>query len=888
MTVRHLLPCLLLAVPLPLVQVQAQEGAALVPRFPLPSSGLALVRPTQRGRFLDVVGRRSALFGYEGRSLEAWVYPLKLLDDFSLRFRLEDYPLDIEGEDALVSIDVRPEATILTYSHAAFTVREILFAPVGEPGIVILLDVDSVLPMTITGGFRPRLRPMWPAGLMTPNLEWDDKAQVYFLTEESKRFAAVLGSPLARDLAVMPYQEEPKDVPIRFTLPVTPAVARRSFIPIVMAGSVTGRAEAKAVYDRLLSSAASLYRANVDHYLRLLEDTTVIATPDPRLDESFAWAKVGVDKGIATNPTLGTGLLAGFRTSGDSERPGFGWFFGRDALWTTLALDAYGDFAMSRTALDFLKQFQRPDGKIPHEVSQSASLLPWFTDYPYPWNSADATPLYVVAHADHFQATGDRGFLDASFESILKAWRFTAATDTDGNGLVENAAFGHGWVEGGDLHPAHEEIYQQGVWIEACRGLAELAEARGDAALAREARDRAERTQTAVEATYWLADRGFYAFATVTPREKPTEADRGPERERRQVRLDALARSRLVDEDTVLPAVPLWWGQLEDAHAQSEIDHLGGGAIATDWGARILSSESALYDPLSYHHGSVWPLFTGWASMAAYRYGRPHVGYQALMANALLRSETALGYVTELLSGDYLRAFGRSSHHQIWSEAMVVTPVLRGLLGLQVGAGGRALRFAPQLPADWDRVTARNVAVGGARCDLSLRRTAGNDTITIARREGASVRLTLAPSYPLDARIRSVTVNGAPARFEVKRLGDVQRPEIVVEDVRARTLVVVQYDEGTDAFVRAELPATGSRSEGLRILRARAEPGALRVTLEGLGGRTYTLRVRSPKRVTGTAGAAVRPMGGHDFEVRVEFEGPAGSYVRREVSLTLL
>ena len=854
-------------------------------RFDLSRSGLELVRPAQRGRFLDVVGRRAALFGYETGSLEAWVYPLKLVDDLSLSFRLKGYPLEILAQDVSATIAVRPEATILTYSHAAFTVRLILLAPLDEPGLVVLLDIDSALPMTVTGTFRPRLRLMWPAGLMTPNVEWDEKQHVYFLTEESQRFVGVLGSPGAHDLSVMPYQEEPKDVPLRFTMEVP--LGRSSLVPIVMAASTTGRAEAKAAYDRLLASPGAFYQKNVDHYRRLSTETTSIETPDPRLDESFAWAKVGVLKGMATNPMLGTGLLAGYRTSGDSERPGFGWFFGRDALWTALALHSYGDFAASRTALDFLKQFQRADGKVPHEISQSAALIPWFTGYPYPWNSADATPLYVMAHADHWRATGDRAFLDASWGSIVKAWQFTAATDTDGNGLVENAGFGHGWVEGGDLHPAHEEIYQQAVWIEACRGLAELAEVKGEGGVVREARAFAERTRAAVEKTYWLEGEGYYGFATKLPRDTPAEAERGPERERRQARLDALAPARFVDEDTVMPALPLLFGQLDARRAQAEIDHLGSGALATDWGSRLLSDRSALYDPLSYHHGSVWPLFTGWASMAAYRYGRPHVGYQALMANALLRSRSALGYVTELLSGDFLSAFGRSSHHQIWSEAMVVTPTLRGLFGLEASAGGRALRFAPQLPADWDHAAVRNVAVGAALCDLTLTRGGGRDMVVIGRRgmAEAPLRLTLAPAYPLDAHIRSVTVDGRAARFEVKVEGDVQRAVVVADIVRDRTEVVIQYAEGTDAYLQAEAPATGARSEGLRILRSRAENGALHLRLEGLGGRTYTLRVRSPKRVEGGAAATVRPLGSRDFEVAVAFEGQPGSYVRRDLTL---
>ncbi len=881
---------LFLVVGLALAASPGAEGSpSEVKRFALGKSGLELVRPAQRGRFLDVVGRRSALFGYETGPLEAWAYPLKLVDDFSLSFRLKDYPIEILAQDVTASIAVRPEATIITYAHAAFTVREVLFAPIDEAGLVVLLDVDSVLPLTITCSFRPRLRPMWPAGLMTPNLEWDEKSHAYFLTEESKRFVGVLGSPTARDLSVMPYQEEPRDAPIRFTVEVPVDLARSSFVPIVMAGGVTGRDDAKAVYDRLLSSIPALYAGNVEHYRALLEQTTSISSPDPRLDESFAWAKVGIDKGLATNPQLGTGLLAGFRTSGESERPGFGWFFGRDALWTALAIHSYGDFAAARKALDFLKGVQRADGKVPHEISQSAALIPWFTDYPYPWNSADATPLYVIAHADHWRATGDRGFLDRSFESIVKAWRFTAATDTDGNGLVENTKFGHGWVEGGDLYPAHEEIYQQGVWIEACRSLGELADVRGETALAREARDRAERTRDALEKTYWLSDRGFYAFATVLPREGRPEADRDPARERRQARLEALAKGGLVDEDTVLPAVPLWWKELEGARAQSQIDHLGSGGIATDWGARLLSDRSELYDPLSYHNGSVWPLFTGWAAMAAYGYGRPHVGYQALMANALLLSRTALGYVTELLSGDFLAAFGRSSHHQIWSEAMVVTPAVRGLFGIAPGAGGHRLRFAPQLPADWDHAAIRNVAVGGSQYDFDLRRTPGRDVITATRRGGAGVsaQLTIAPAYPLDAAIRAVSVDGRDARFDVKKEGDIQRPEIEVEGVGARALVVIQYAPGSDAYLRAEAPATGARSEGLRILRSRAEGGSLVLTLEGLGGRSYPLGVRSPKRVAGTTGATVRARASGDFDVEVAFEGASGAYVRRQVVLPL-
>ncbi|HKY29931.1 MAG TPA: GH116 family glycosyl hydrolase [Pyrinomonadaceae bacterium] len=866
-------------------------------KFTLRKSGLELERRTQAGAFVDVVGRKSAVLGYEHRGLESWVYPMKILDDFELSFKIEGYPLAFHAVDSAVKINARPEATTFTYSHAAFTVNHIIFAPVDEPGVVMLLDVQTALPMSVIVSFRPKLKLAWPAGLMTGNLEWDKKEHVYYITEESKRFVGMIGSPAGQDVSVMPYQEEPRDVPANFVINPSVEDLRTNFIPIVIAGSVEGREKAKAIYDRLLRSIPALYERNVAYYERLQNETANLSTPDERFNKAFAWAKVGVDKGVATNPYLGTGLIAGFRTSGDSERPGFAWYFGRDSLWTSLAINSYGDFETTKTALEFLKKFQRADGKIPHEISQSASLIPWFTDYEFPWNSADANPLYVIAHGDYWRATGDKDFLKSNWESIAKAYRFSAATDTDGNNLIENSTktkFGHGWVEGGALYPPHEEIYLQGLWIEASRSLAEMATVIGDSELGQKARANAERTRAAMEQIYWLSDRGFYAFATKLPAEKPPEAESGPNLALRQNRLNELSSKRMYDEDTVLPAVPLWFETMTAERAQSQIDHLGSGQMATDWGARIISNQSQLYDPLSYHYGSVWPLFTGWASMGAYRYGRPHVGYQALMANALLTYTNALGYVTELLSGDFNAPFGRSSHHQIWSEAMVITPAMRGLLGIDVTAGGEELRFAPQLPANWNYVEVKKVPAGEANFDLKLMRESGRLTVTINRRGTSTpnsadrvTKITVAPAFPLDARVRNVKVQGRTVQFATKHIGDIQRAEITIDGVQRNIEVVYNYAEGTDVFVEQEIPVPGAESKGLRILRSRADQDALHLVLEGRGGQSYPFHVSTPHQLGKVSGVSLETNRKSATRLLVAFDGPPGTYVRRELTIPL-
>ncbi|MGH9348020.1 MAG: MGH1-like glycoside hydrolase domain-containing protein [Vicinamibacterales bacterium] len=864
-----------------------------VARFSLDGSALALRRGLTTGAFVDVVGRRSAAMGYEGRPLEIWVYPLKVLDDLRLSFRLDGYPVAVPAFELPGTIEVRPGSTVLTSSHAAFTVRQIVFAPIDEAAVIILLDIDTVLPMTVIGSFRPALKPMWPAGASTSTASWDALARAYELSEESGRFAARIGVPGGVDRSVMPYQEEPRDLPLEFSIEVSPEEARRDLVPIVITASMEGRAGARAVHERVLADVSGLFRRTSEHYARLMATSAAISTPDSRLDRAFQWAVVGMDKGFVTNPALGSGLVAGFRTSGNSERPGFAWFFGRDALWTSLGLTASGSPDGARRALEFLATYQRDDGKIPHEISQSATLVPWFTGFPYAWASADATPLFVIAHADAWRAGGDRAFLERHWPSILKAYRFSAATDADENALVDNTDVGHGWVEGGALYPPHEEIYQQGLWIEASRSLAEMAMEMGDRATADAALATAERTRAAVESTYWLPGASHYAFATRQPARARAVAEPGPNRERRQRRLDELAGARIVGEDTVLPAVPMWWRTLDPARADSQVDRLGSGALATDWGHRILSNGSQLYDPLSYHYGSVWPLFTGWASMAAYRYGRPHVGAQAIMANALLTETGALGYVTELLSGDVNAAFGRSSHHQVWSEAMVVTPIVRGMLGIEPLDGGRRLRIAPQIPADWTRVRITRVVSGGARFDVEVTRTPSVVRLRITRGPappGArppAPALLLAPAFPLDATVDRVTVNGRTAAPAIVRLGDVQFVEVAVAQPAEETVAELRYRGGSDVYVRTPGPAPGARSEGIRVLRSRAGAGALRLLLEGRGGRIYDLYLKTARQIGAVQGATVVPRPGLDPILRVTFEGDDRSYIRREVVLEL-
>jgi hypothetical protein len=173
---------------------------------------------------------------------------------------------------------------------------------------------------------------------------------------------------------------------------------------------------------------------------------------------------------------------------------------------------------------------------------------------------------------------------------------------------------------------------------------------------------------------------------------------------------------------TIYPAVAAWDGTFHLSRESEMLNRWASQEFSTDWGTRDLSPAVSFYDPISYHQGSVWPLFTGWVSLSEYRNGRSLAGYAHLMQNAGLTWVEDLGAVTEILSGEFFRWFGRSTWHQLWSSAMVVTPIVRGMFGLEWSASEDTLTVTPSLPAQWSEAKIVGVPLGQSRVSVEVRR----------------------------------------------------------------------------------------------------------------------------------------------------------------------
>src|SRR5436853_3283220 len=298
--------------------------------------------------------------------------------------------------------------------------------------------------------------------------------------------------------------------------------------------------------------------------------------------------------------------------------------------------------------------------------------------------------------------SGDVDFAKEKWESLWKAYQFLKST-YDTQNLPQNFGIGHGWVEGGPLLPISTELYQSGLGAQALSSLSSLAHLVGKDDTSKELEQTFAQQKTFLNQTFWSAEKKLYSFAL----------DRNNQR---------------VDIPSVLATVPMWFGLLDEDKSEAMLSLLADSDHQTDWGMRIISSHDPKYNPGGYHFGSVWPLFTGWASVGEYRYHRTLPAYSNLRANALLGLDGSLGHVTEVLSGDYYQPISTSSPHQIWSAAMVVSPVLRGMLGVDADAVNHRLTFAPHVPADWDHFSIRNLHVANSSIELGFRRTADQVT----------------------------------------------------------------------------------------------------------------------------------------------------------------
>lgn len=830
------------------------------------SSGdpLALLGNARDWQFVNAVGPHSALLGREDGTFEAWVFPLKLFRDFHLTFRAGDHL--IPAENLPRTITIRPESTSIRYISDTFSVCATWFAPLHETGAVVTLQIQSTEPLQTLASFEPDIAWMWPAGMGAAYSEWNPQLKAFRFGEEEHRFYALAGSPEAtstRQAYAMNYSSSQSDA-FDFGPPATGTVTYH----FVIVASFVGQAQAEDLYRKLAAQSSQLEQEAHQYYERYLAKTVGLSLPDHQLQTAYDWSRISTLQGFVVDPFAGNGLVAGYNISGNNHRPGFAWFFGRDSMWTSFALDSIGDFQTAHAALEFLAKYQREDGRIPHEIPQSVGLVKdWFKDYVYGFASADATPLYVIAADEYVRTSGDLALAREKWDSLWRAYQFLKST-YGAAGLPRNQGVGHGWIEGGPLLPVSTELYQASVGAECLRALADIARLLGKDEVANSLTADFAAQRAKIESSFWLPEKNTYIYA-----------------------LDV--NGQPIDRPSVLGTVPMWFGLLNEQHGESFLNTLASPGHQADWGMRIISEQDPLYGPAGYHFGSVWPLFTGWESVAAYRYHRAIPGYLNLRANAQLVFDGTLGRATEVLSGRYYTQLTTSTPHQIWSSAMIVSPILRGMMGLSVDALNSTVHFEPHVPPNWTGFAIQNVPVAPTletnptSLSLSYQRTNHEIELQVKRHGSQKVQLEFSPAFSLRAQVVAAEVDGhsVPIHPAEPPNGVDQHVHVSVPITTDNAIIRIRYRGDFGIVYPYEVPASGDISTNLKIVSEQWNDTHDRLDLQvaGSSGKSYRIPLVGELAGLTVTGGELDPQ---SSSLKVVYPaGPPGAFTTRTVVL---
>ncbi len=799
-----------------------------IPKFDLRTSSLELSGRAEPWRFVNAVGEKAGIWGFESGVLEGWVYPLKVFHDFSLAFQMEGSPTIYPGDQLVRAVRVRPESIDLQYSAERFTVTETLYTPRHEAGFAILLTARTSAPLRIFVRFRPDLNLMWPGSIGGQTVNWDAQKRWMELSEPSGNFSALIGSPAAIASTAVGYHsylsnEQPYE---QIELRLDPKAERQDYVPLIVTGGIRDMYQAGPTYEHILGHLPELYAESAKHYADLDARGPQVVTPDPAVNSAMRWSRVSLDQLKICNPYLGCGYVSGYGPSGTGTRPMYAWFFDEPNV-TEHAFVELGGAESMREAFRFIQKFQRDDGQIPHEISQSAGAIEWFKNYPYAYIHSDTALWYLVAMEHFYRFTGDRAFLTESWPSIRKAYAYCLSMLNAENGLPEIPPGNWGSMETAGV--ATQDSAMAGELIAAVRAVEELATAMNDSAMAQECRTRAKLASDSLEKLFWNPRLGYYNYGMKQSGEKVTYLN---------------------------PTIgySAWFGSLPQERSQAVLDRLTTAQFLSDWGERSMSLEDPRYDENSYQVGSAWPFFTVAPMLAEYRYHNAVQGFITWMSMTHLRMFNARGAMPESLSGSYYRLLDNGVPHQMFSELVGMPGLIDGVLGLDLDVPRSALHLTPHLPPAWPEITIRQFPFGPGQLDVELHQQPGRLTATLSTTGVVPLQLQFSPALGAGATVDSVTHEGKSVPFKTEDNGSDVHVYVTLSFV-AKTTLEVRYHGGVGVDVPWLPLLEGDSSRNLHVLKTSFENDQFQMQVEGRPDIQYEIRLWTPWRVA-TASSA--------------------------------
>jgi glycogen debranching enzyme len=427
--------------------------------------------------------------------------------------------------------------------------------------------------------------------------------------------------------------------------------------------------------------------------------------------------------------------------------PWFMTLFGRDSLITSwMALLA--DPGLAEGTLRSLSRYQgskvdplseEEPGRIPHEMRWGlAKSLARGSGSLY-YGTADATPLFVMLLGELRRWGLSREIVDELLPHADRALEWIQSFgDRDGDGFVEyrratdEGLINQGWKDSfdgisfrnGRLAEAPIALCEvQGYAYAAYLARAHFAAEAGEKETVERWTGAAEALKTSFNEQFWLTSEGYFAVGL--------DGDKKP-----------------IDSITSNVGHCLWTGIVDEEKAAQVAERLVSSEMFSGFGVRTLSSEMGLYNPVSYHNGSVWPHDNALIVAGLMRYGFVDAA-ERIMTGIIDAAEHFDGRLPELFSGLPRAQFPAPVSYptacspQAWAAA---TPLglVRSMLRFDPWIPQDRLWLAPAVPAKLGELTVANVPLAGNRLFITVR-----DGIAEVQGSPTAVAVHSAPRRPL-------------------------------------------------------------------------------------------------------------------------------------------
>ncbi|MGC2109131.1 MAG: glycogen debranching N-terminal domain-containing protein [Candidatus Korobacteraceae bacterium] len=429
--------------------------------------------------------------------------------------------------------------------------------------------------------------------------------------------------------------------------------------------------------------------------------------------------------------------------------PWFATIFGRDSI-----IAAYQSLSLnSQLAVDTLRVLARyqgkkyddwrdeEPGKILHEYRDGEMTRSGEMPFGPYYGSIDATPLFLILLSETFNWTADGQLIEELLPNAYAALEWIDQYgDLDGDGFVEyqrrspKGLINQSWKDSWDANMHRDGSVAktplapcevQGYVYDAKYRMSSLLRTFGDIKTAdklkRDAADMARRFDRA----FWIPSRGFYAMAL--------DADKKP--------LEVISSN---------PGHLLFTRIISKDRARVVANRLMRDDMFSGWGWRTMSQEERVFNPLSYHRGSVWPHDN---SIIAHGMAVNEMrdGALSILTSLYQTAQSFRDYrLPELFCGVQRREYDEPVHYpvscspQAWASGAMFL-ILASVLGIRPNAPRKELNIVnPQLP-DWlDHLHIRNLRIGGSRVGLDFTRRGDRTFCNVVDVEGEKLLVNVA------------------------------------------------------------------------------------------------------------------------------------------------